>query len=356
MKLETQITQLYARLDRELDHYRVNERFYSARELMERFGVNKRVLDGTLRRMAADGLLRCVPRVGIFSNVSRREAAVRILLATLDWPGKAQQQRVRLIEETVRRHPEFSLKKVMPDLSKPMMPQLDLDHTDVLLAMRPANEMAPEDLRILSQRKVISVFFNSCFGDTELGTLSINNIQGGMLAAQCLLDKGHRKLLAVVTEYPVGGIVERLESFVQYAKLHGATVDVLDCGTHSEDSSLGRAYDAMTEHLKHRAPDYTAVFVLSDFAVPGVVNALRENGIAVPQQMSVIGFDGSPEGADFDPALTSIAYDFKEEIRRLFAGLQKCLDTRQKFFHALVPMYLVERSSVLDISRQGKDR
>jgi DNA-binding LacI/PurR family transcriptional regulator len=56
--------------------------------------------------------------------------------------------------------------------------------------------------------------------------------------------------------------------------------------------------------------DVTAVFVANDQMALGVIRALCEAGVRVPDQVSVVGFDDVPEAAYFTPALTTVRQDF----------------------------------------------
>jgi len=54
----------------------------------------------------------------------------------------------------------------------------------------------------------------------------------------------------------------------------------------------------------------TAVFVANDQMALGVIRALAEAGVRVPDQVSVVGFDDVPEAAYFTPPLTTVRPDF----------------------------------------------
>lgn len=73
-------------------------------------------------------------------------------------------------------------------------------------------------------------------------------------------------------------------------------------------------------------PDVTAVFCGNDDLAIGVLRAFVENGVAVPQDVSVVGFDDQPLGRFWFPALTTAAQDFDDLGARAFASLQHVLD------------------------------
>ena len=57
-------------------------------------------------------------------------------------------------------------------------------------------------------------------------------------------------------------------------------------------------------------PDVTAVFAANDQTALGLITAFAQNGVSVPQQMSVVGFDNQDETEFYNPALTTVAQDF----------------------------------------------
>jgi len=68
-------------------------------------------------------------------------------------------------------------------------------------------------------------------------------------------------------------------------------------------------------------PNFTAVFCSNDQMALGVLHAFREAGIRVPDDVSVVGFDDTPEAAHFAPALTTVRQNFVEIGTRAVALL-----------------------------------
>jgi DNA-binding LacI/PurR family transcriptional regulator len=58
-------------------------------------------------------------------------------------------------------------------------------------------------------------------------------------------------------------------------------------------------------------PDARAIFVANDHMALGVLRALHERGRRVPEDVSVVGFDDTPESAYFIPPLTTVRQDFQ---------------------------------------------
>ena len=72
--------------------------------------------------------------------------------------------------------------------------------------------------------------------------------------------------------------------------------------------SISQGYDAM-ERLLNKMPDLTAVFAMSDTMALGAIRAIRDHGMRVPEDISVVGFDGIELGSYVSPKLTTIRQD-----------------------------------------------
>jgi DNA-binding LacI/PurR family transcriptional regulator len=72
--------------------------------------------------------------------------------------------------------------------------------------------------------------------------------------------------------------------------------------------------------------EVTAVFAANDQMALGVLRALSENGRAVPEAVSVVGFDDIPEAAYLIPPLTTVRQDFTAVGRRAIEVLRQAID------------------------------
>lgn len=80
-------------------------------------------------------------------------------------------------------------------------------------------------------------------------------------------------------------------------------VEYLGCDAVSEKS----AYEAVTERLGQPGPFPTAIQAVSDHIVPGILKALHDHGLSVPEDVSVVGFDNLTASAYYYPSLTTVS-------------------------------------------------
>lgn len=179
-------------------------------------------------------------------------------------------------------------------------------------------------------------------GHPSPSSIGIDQVAGGRVATAHLLDHGH------ATVHHVSGPPGWIDA------------DGRANGWQAELAARGRAapppvpgdWTARSGYAAGQAlatdPDVSAVFVANDQMALGLILALREAGRSVPGDVSVVGFDDTPESEFFDPPLTTIRQDLDEVGRRsvdLLLGLLAGHEAADMTMADLVPE-LVERRSV----------
>jgi len=109
------------------------------------------------------------------------------------------------------------------------------------------------------------------------------------------------------------------------------------------DWGASTGYEAGTR-LAHD-PAVTAIFAANDQTALGVIRGLHDAGRMVPEDVSVVGFDDTPESGYFLPPLTTIRQDFGELGRRSVQLLLALVDGAASERHVVVPAPLVVRAS-----------
>ena len=147
------------------------------------------------------------------------------------------------------------------------------------------------------------------------GLVTVDQVEGARLATQHLLDAGHR------TVWHVSGPAEwfdsagRVDGWRSTLEAAGAEVPPVIAA----DWTPAAGYRA--GQVLARMPEVTAVFAANDHLALGILKALRERGVEVPAQLSLVGFDDIPEAAYFVPPLTTIRPDFTAVAHRALAVL-----------------------------------
>ncbi|MBM7037237.1 LacI family DNA-binding transcriptional regulator [Vibrio ulleungensis] len=156
----------------------------------------------------------------------------------------------------------------------------------------------------------IPVLFMSRDGESgDIPVLNIDNELGGYLATNHLIQKGHRKIAHVCGPQRSLDARERLAGYKRALKSAGIAYDPELVGDGHYDQ-YGGFWQAQA--IKKKRPDVTAMFVANDLCAFGAIQALHQMGIAVPKDVSVVGFDDVQMADYYIPRLTTIRQPFFE--------------------------------------------
>ncbi len=128
--------------------------------------------------------------------------------------------------------------------------------------------------------------------------VELDNYAGGRLAAQHLIDLGHRTIAHIAGPLREGKDRER--GWRDELEANGLAADICVAGDYTLES--GRA--AVVAMLKNGVPD--AIFAAGDLMAVGALQALTKAGLRVPQDVSLVGFDDAEYTQLVQPTLTTV--------------------------------------------------
>ena len=175
-----------------------------------------------------------------------------------------------------------------------------------------------------------------------LPSVDVDNVAAARYAVEHLIGLGHRAI-GLITNAPLAYTAAAARLAGYRDALAGAGIEP-DPGWVAEaafDAASGRR--AMSTLLAR--DELTAVFVASDVVAFGAIAAIREAGLRVPDDVSVVGFDDIPLAAFFDPPLTTIRLPAYELGRAAGAALLDRIHGREVNARTVLPTELVIRSS-----------
>lgn len=158
-------------------------------------------------------------------------------------------------------------------------------------------------VRELLEKEMPFVLVGRKFQDISTNLVINDDMHGGYLAAEHLYSRGHRKFLCIVGPTYMSSAVDRLVGFKQYLAERGLSVNAVE--VHETNVCWQGGYDTMKELIR-KGFEATAAFVFNDFMAIGVLKALRENKIRVPEDMAVMGYDDIDFCELTVPSLTTI--------------------------------------------------
>jgi len=167
------------------------------------------------------------------------------------------------------------------------------------------NESNPTLEKVLSL-KLPLVFVSSPYPEADANFVGTDSEHGGYLAAKHLLDLGHRKFVVIGGRFNSEAIIQRFKGYKR--ALSEYNIPLKKSNIYSGDFSVDSGYNNIKKILTDKH-DFTAVLAFDDLLAIGVMNGLKESGLRIPYDISVIGFDNI-EAASFKGIdLTTISMD-----------------------------------------------
>jgi LacI family transcriptional regulator, galactose operon repressor len=195
----------------------------------------------------------------------------------------------------------------------------ELQFVDLLYAERaagviwiPTTDSSDPAVR-LADLDIPFVVLDRRVGNVTAPAVLANNCEGARMATQHLLDLGHRRIGYIGRPFELSHSSERTRGFLEALDRNGLRPDetlMARGGFRIEDGRVAAL------QLLERKDRPSAIFAYSDFMAIGALRAAWECGLAVPRDVSVIGFDDIPQAALTCPALSTISQPKTEMGRR----------------------------------------
>lgn len=197
---------------------------------------------------------------------------------------------------------------------------------------------SPEKLALPPQLPVV-VSDSQFLG--HLPTVGADQESGTRAAVEHLLDLGHRTVHLLAGPLASAPASFRRATWEQTLTEHGREIRAPFQGDWSSESGYAAAAAIMND------PDVTAVFCANDEMAAGLMLALHEGGISIPNDISIVGFDNVPLSKFLWPPLTTVNQDFESIGQRLVEVLLEQIATGPTLgdHRDLVPAEIIVRAS-----------
>ncbi|MCY0878294.1 MAG: LacI family DNA-binding transcriptional regulator [Firmicutes bacterium] len=292
------------------------------RDVAQKAGVSPATVSSVLRgKMRVSDITRC-----------KVEEAIRQL-----------GYRPNAVARSLRTHESRAIGLVVPDITNPFYADIaqgvtlearDNGYTVVLVTTDETYESVMDAARTLVDRQVDGIIFTNIGWDYPMPAraiegvpyvmvnrhgnpvradyVGVDNYAGALAAMQHLVDLGHRCIAFIGGMENSSASQHRLEGYraaVRRWQLQ-ADPDLVQFGHLRYDQALSLAM-----HLANKHGHLTAIFAADDMMAMGVLDGLDEIGLRVPEDISVVGFDGIWPGALSRVQLTTVVQP-REEIGR----------------------------------------
>lgn len=205
--------------------------------------------------------------------------------------------------------------------------------------------LTKQDYELFEETGIPTCFIDSYFKSTNVLQVGIDDYHGGFLAANYLARCGHTNIgfASYHTNYDKI-LLNRLKGFQEGCRRNNITLPEENIFVAETNFKGGiEVANHIADHNRH----ITAVFATEDEMAIGIIEGARLNGIDVPNQLSVIGFDNTPLCEYITPKLTTIAQDITmkgENAARMLIDQIEGSTINQKSIK--LPVRIIERQSV----------
>jgi LacI family transcriptional regulator len=175
--------------------------------------------------------------------------------------------------------------------------------------------------------------------------VTIDNKGGIRLAMEALASLGHKRVAYITGSVDVIPIQQRFNAFCEFRSKYGFDTDP-DLVGRCELSAKG-GYDSCARLWTHLKKKPTAIMVFSDAPSLGVIRYLHERRVAVPEDVSVLGFDGTDSSEFSQVSLSTVVTPMYEMGKQALLLLQDTMKRPQlQPRSVLLPVQIVLRESV----------
>jgi len=182
----------------------------------------------------------------------------------------------------------------------------------------------------------------------NLSSVSSDNCLGARTAINSLAAMGHKKIAVIGGDRETSDTTrQRYQGCLEAFSAHNIAFDG-DLDYESIRYSFEDGYRA-ARNLLHRGRDFTAIFAMADIMAIGAIRALRDAGLRVPEDVSVMGFDGLLIGHYMIPTLSTIRQNVEELAERSIRILKENMESLQPPRYETVSVVAELRESIRDI-------
>ena len=188
-------------------------------------------------------------------------------------------------------------------------------------------------------------------GFDNLSSFTVDDEEAAGFAVSKLLEQGHRRIGILGggyskddEEHKTDYNTLRIRGVVNELKKHGIAFDFekdYELCTLSPESGYAAA-----EKLLKRSPDLTAVFAITDAVAMGAMRAFKDMGLRVPEDISVIGFNGINYVKFSNPRLATIRQDITTLVRKSVDDLLLRISYASPAVHEKIPYEFIDGESI----------
>ncbi len=229
-----------------------------------------------------------------------------------------------------------------PDLEENLIKDLLRRNINGIMLTRVSDES--KIVKKIVKQNIPIVVIDRAFEHENVSNVVLNNYRAGCMAAEHLLELGHKRIACITGSLKITLCRERLRGF--QSALSAAGVEL----PHShivEGNFLYESGISCMQKLNSAASSFTGIWAMNDLMAFGALRVLQLRGVRVPEEISVIGMDDLEIAEMVTPPLTSVHYPLKELVENAMELLIKQINTKEVLTETIVlePSVTIRRST-----------
>ncbi len=336
--IRAQVLNLTEKLMQDFLFYAEGKRLPSYRMLLRRYDCSRQTLTLALQELKQKGILRTESRSGMFIRKDSKMRQKRVLFLRVDWPCLHAELFSRQIraEFQKRNFCAYSEIRYDPENLNDSLRRLEPSIADVLVVWLEKGDM--EKVSILAHLGIPVVFFDSGMMLYNASILDLQQEMFGMMAAEYLLKKGHRKTAVIVTE-PFGLTCrKKVTGFLNYMRVNGIEPGLIDCQQRNGEASEALAEDFLEEYFQNNPFDFSGCFVTN--SIP-LVRLLKKKGEKVEKKICIVNGSGLLNSDLLAPS-ANILFDIDSAVVALVDGVEAILRGEPFGWRTIPPKLVIE--------------
>ncbi|MGL5616622.1 MAG: LacI family DNA-binding transcriptional regulator [Sarcina sp.] len=207
-----------------------------------------------------------------------------------------------------------------------------------------SSSLEEDTLNLINELDIKTILVETSDKEGALPSVTIDNVQASFDATKYLIDKGRKNIAFIgIEKGEKNAWGMRCEGYEKALKENGLEYKESLCYFNNLKPKSG--YEGVKEIIA-RGEKVDAVVCASDEIAMGAINALRESGLDIPKDVSVIGFNNIDLSKNFYPRITTIGqpmYDMGSVAMRMLIKLLNNQELEKGYFE--LPYTLIERES-----------
>lgn len=172
--------------------------------------------------------------------------------------------------------------------------------------------------------------------------IGCDNESGGEQATSHLLSMGRRRIAFLGNT--TRRCPEYADRYAGYVRAHERAGVEPVANLKTDADNIERLGVEGVNRLLQSGEQFDAIFAVTDVIAIGAIKALHENGLSVPGDVSVVGFDDLPLAAHVAPALTTVRQDTRLASKRLVAAIVGQIEDEAASLDQLQPRLIIRES------------